>query len=267
MITSGAQEGIDLTARAFLNPGDIVLIEEPSFFPAIQSFRAMGARLMAVPMESDGMDVKMLEQLLIRYHPKLIYTMPTYHNPCGVSMSTAKKVRLLELAARYSVPILEDDPYSELGFRGQAAAPLKTMDKNGNVIYLSSFSKTIYPGLRLGWICADKKLIHHFSSIRQLVDLHSCCISQQIVERFIVNGEMEKYVESIRREYRERRDMMADALKRYAPKGLSWNIPEGGYYLWCRLPDGLSADLLALQAAKNGVAILPGMPAYLSKQK
>ena len=267
MITSGAQEGIDLTARAFLNPGDIVLIEEPSFFPAIQSFRAMGARLMAVPMESDGMDVKMLEQLLIRYHPKLIYTMPTYHNPCDVSMSTAKKVRLLELAARYSVPILEDDPYSELGFRGQAAAPLKTMDKNGNVIYLSSFSKTIYPGLRLGWICADKKLIHHFSSIRQLVDLHSCCISQQIVERFIVNGEMEKYVESIRREYRERRDMMADALKRYAPKGLSWNIPEGGYYLWCRLPDGLSADLLALQAAKNGVAILPGMPAYLSKQK
>ena len=211
--------------------------------------------------------MKMLEQLLIRYHPKLIYTMPTYHNPCGVSMSTAKKVRLLELAARYSVPILEDDPYSELGFRGQAAAPLKTMDKNGNVIYLSSFSKTIYPGLRLGWICADKKLIHHFSSIRQLVDLHSCCISQQIVERFIVNGEMEKYVESIRREYRERRDMMADALKRYAPKGLSWNIPEGGYYLWCRLPDGLSADLLALQAAKNGVAILPGMPAYLSKQK
>lgn len=141
------------------------------------------------------------------------------------------------------------------------------MDKNGNVIYLSSFSKTIYPGLRLGWICADKKLIHHFSSIRQLVDLHSCCISQQIVERFIVNGEMEKYVEFIRREYRERRDMMVDALKQYAPLGLSFAIPDGGYYLWCRLPDGLSADLLASQAAKNGVAILPGMPAYLTKQK
>ena len=267
MIVSGAQEGIDLATRAFVNPGDIVLIEEPSFFPAIQSFRAMGARLMAVPMESDGMDMKILEQLLIRYHPKLIYTMPTYHNPCGVCMSTAKRIRLLELAGKYAIPILEDDPYSELSFEGQTTAPLKTMDKNGNVIYLSSFSKTIYPGLRLGWICADKKLIHHFSSIRQLVDLHSCCISQQIVERFIVNGAMEKYVEFIRREYRERRDMMVDALKQYAPFGFSFAIPDGGYYLWCRLPDGLSADLLASQAAKNGVAILPGMPAYLTKQK
>ena len=159
----------------------------------------MGARLMAVPMEHDGMDVRILEQLLMRYHPKLIYTMPTYHNPCGVTMSTAKRVRLLELAAKYSVPVLEDDPYSELSFEGQTTAPLKSMDTNGNVIYLSSFSKTIYPGLRLGWICADRKLIHHFSGIRQLIDLHSCCISQQIVERFIVNGEMEKYVELIRK--------------------------------------------------------------------
>lgn len=267
MLVSGAQEGIDLAARAFLNPGDIVLIEEPSFFPAIQSFRSMGARLMAVPMEHDGMDVRILEQLLMRYHPKLIYTMPTYHNPCGVTMSTAKRVRLLDLAAKYSVPVLEDDPYSELSFEGQTTAPLKSMDTNGNVIYLSSFSKTIYPGLRLGWICADRKLIHHFSGIRQLIDLHSCCISQQIVERFIVNGEMEKYVELIRKEYRERRDMMVEALNRYAPRGLSWNMPNGGYYLWCRLPDGLSADQLASQAAKNGVAILPGMPAYLTNQK
>ncbi len=139
MLVSGAQEGIDLAARAFLNPGDIVLIEEPSFFPAIQSFRSMGARLMAVPMEHDGMDVRILEQLLMRYHPKLIYTMPTYHNPCGVTMSTAKRVRLLELAAKYSVPVLEDDPYSELSFEGQTTAPLKSMDTNGNVIYLSSF--------------------------------------------------------------------------------------------------------------------------------
>ncbi len=213
MLVSGAQEGIDLAARAFLNPGDIVLIEEPSFFPAIQSFRSMGARLMAVPMEHDGMDVRILEQLLMRYHPKLIYTMPTYHNPCGVTMSTAKRVRLLELATKYSVPVLEDDPYSELSFEGQTTAPLKSMDTNGNVIYLSSFSKTIYPGLRLGWICADRKLIHHFSGIRQLIDLHSCCISQQIVERFIVNGEMEKYVELIRKKLYDNKSIFAGALK------------------------------------------------------
>lgn len=267
MITSGAQQGIDLIARAFINPGDIVLIEEPSFFPAIRSFRSMGAKLMAVPMEEDGMDVDILEQLLTRYRPKLIYTMPAYHNPCGVTMSIPKRVRLLELAGRYGIPVLEDDPYSELNYEGPPVTPLKSMDKSGYVIYLSTFSKTIYPGLRLGWICADKKLISRLSGIRQLMDLHSGCISQQIAERFIVSGELKKYLTLIRREYRERRDIMTDALSRYAPAGLTWNRPEGGYYLWCRLPEGLSSDILVTRAAERGVAILPGTPSYLTPYK
>lgn len=267
MIISGAQQGIDLVARAFINPGDIVLIEEPSFFPAIRSFRAMGAKIMAVPVEEDGMDTEILEQLLARYKPKLIYTMPTYHNPCGVTMSVQKRVRLLELAGRYGVPVLEDDPYSELNYEGPPVSPLKSIDKSGYVIYLSTFSKTIYPGLRLGWICADKKLISRLCGMRQLMDLHSSCISQQIAERFIVSGELEKYLELIRREYRERRNIMADALRRYAPGGLSWNQPEGGYYLWCRLPEGLSSDILVTRAAERGVAILPGTPSYLTHHK
>lgn len=267
MVTSGSQQGIDLVARAFINPGDIVLIEEPSFFPAIQAFHAMGAKLMAVPMEEDGMDVDILEQLLSRYRPKLIYTMPTYHNPCGVTMCTAKRVRLLELANKYAVPILEDDPYSELTYEGETIAPLKSMDRSGYVIYLSTFSKTIYPGLRLGWICANKKLIQQLSDIRQLMDLHSSCISQQIAEHFITSGEMDEYLTFIRGEYCERRDMMSAALSRYAPPGFSWNMPDGGYYLWCKLPDGISAPTLASKAAENGVAILPGTPSYLVKQK
>ena len=127
--------------------------------------------------------------------------------------------------------------------------PLKSMDKSGYVIYLSTFSKTVYPGLRLGWIWANKKLIYRLSNIRQLMDLHSSCISQLIVERFIASGEMEKYLSLIRREYRDGRDIMMDALKTYAPPGLTWNHPDGGYYLWCRLPEGLPADLLAPQAA------------------
>lgn len=267
MILSGSQQGIDLIARAFLNPGDIVIIEEPSFFPAIQSFQMAGAKLMAVPMEEDGMNMNILEQLLSRYQPKLIYTMPAYHNPCGVSMSMPKRIRLLELANRYGVPILEDDPYSELYYEGEAISPLKSMDKSGYVIYLSTFSKTISPGLRLGWMCAGKKLIHELANIRQLVDLHANCISQQIVERFIVSGQMEAYLNSIRKEYRDRRNMMWGALKRYAPPGLSWNSPAGGYYLWCRLPEGLSAESLVPEAARNGVAVLPGMPCFLVKAK
>ena len=145
--------------------------------------------------------------------------------------------------------------------------PLKSMDKSGYVIYLSTFSKTVYPGLRLGWIWANKKLIYRLSNIRQLMDLHSSCISQLIVERFIASGEMEKYLSLIRREYRDGRDIMMDALKTYAPPGLTWNHPDGGYYLWCRLPEGLPADLLATQAAQNGVAVLPGTPFYLPGQK
>lgn len=267
MVVSGAQQGIDLVARAFINPGDIVFIEEPSFFPAIQAFRSLGARLMAIPMEEDGMNLDMLEQLLTRYRPKLIYTMPAYHNPCGVSMSASKRIRFLEPINKYGVPVLEDAPYSELCYEGQAMTPLKSMDKSGYVIYLSTFSKTVYPGLRLGWIWANKKLIYRLSNIRQLMDLHSSCISQLIVERFIASGEMEKYLSLIRREYRDGRDIMMDALKTYAPPGLTWNHPDGGYYLWCRLPEGLPADLLATQAAQNGVAVLPGTPFYLPGQK
>ena len=267
MVLSGSQQGIDLITRAFINPGDLILIEEPSFFPAIQSFRAAGAKIMAVPMENDGMDMEILEQLLSRYRPKFLYTMPAYHNPTGICMSLAKRIRLLELVNKYGIPVLEDDPYGELYFEGQPLSPLKSMDKNGYVMYLSTFSKTISPGLRLGWICTGKKLIHQLCNIRQLADLHSNCISQQVVERFIVSGGMADYLTLIRREYKERRDIMAEALDRYAPPGLSWNIPTGGYYLWCTLPEGVSAEALAQKAAAGGVAILPGMPSYLVTRK
>ena len=180
MVLSGSQQGIDLITRAFINPGDVVIIEEPSFFPAIQAFRLAGAKIMAVPMDGDGMNVEILEQLLARYQPKLIYTMPVFHNPCGVSMSMDRRIRLLELAGRYGIPILEDDPYSELSYEARAMSPLKSMDQNGHVIYLSTFSKTISPGLRLGWMCASKKLISQLSGIRQLTDLHSSCISSRL---------------------------------------------------------------------------------------
>ena len=143
MVLSGSQQGIDLITRAFINPGDVVIIEEPSFFPAIQAFRLAGAKIMAVPMDGDGMNVEILEQLLARYQPKLIYTMPVFHNPCGVSMSMDRRIRLLELAGRYGIPILEDDPYSELYYEAQPMSPLKSMDQDGHVIYLSTCSKTI----------------------------------------------------------------------------------------------------------------------------
>lgn len=258
MVLSGSQQGIDLTARTLINPGDIVVTEEPSFFPALQSFRAAGARVMGVPMTQKGMDLDALEQLLGRYRPKLIYTMPNYHNPCGITMPLEERIRLLELVAKHRVALLEDDPYGELCYDGKSLPTLKSMDKSGFVIYLNTFSKTLYPGLRLGFAVAQPKLLARFAAARQLIDLHANCLSQQIVERFITKGQMAGHIETIGKAYTQRRDEMLGALEKYAPRGLSWNTPQGGYYIWCHLPEGIAARELARAAARKGVAILPG---------
>lgn len=267
MILSGSQQGIDLVARALINPGDIVLIEEPSFFPAIDSFKAAGAKLMGIPMMDDGMDIDVLEQLLQRYHPKLIYTMSTNHNPSGITMSMSKRVRILELISKYRVPLLEDSAYSELCYNGYTIPSLKSMDKSGYVIYINTFSKTVYPGLRLGWMCAHKKLILQLVAIRQLVDIHANSLSQQIIERFIRNRGIDDYIKLVSEEYMQRRDLMIAAFEKYAPQGLLWNKPGGGYYIWCSLPQGISATKLVPKAAEYGVAVLPGTSFFLTRQQ
>lgn len=267
MILSGSQQGIDLVARTLINPGDIVFIEEPSYFPAIDSFKAAGAKLLGIPMMNDGMDVDVLDQLLQRYHPKLIYTMPTYHNPSGITMSMSKRIRILELIDKYRVPTLEDSAYSELCFDGNVLPSLKSMDKSGYIIYINTFSKTVYPGLRLGWLCAHKKLIQQLVAIRQLMDVHSNCLSQQIIERFIRNKGIDDYIKLVCEEYKHRRDIMIEAFEQYAPQGLLWNKPEGGYYIWCSLPQGISATKLVPKAAEYGVAVLPGTSFFLTKQQ
>ena len=169
MVLSGSQQGIDLITRAFINPGDVVIIEEPSFFPAIQAFRLAGAKIMAVPMDGDGMNVEILEQLLARYQPKLIYTMPVFHNPCGVSMSMDRRIRLLELAGRYGIPILEDDPYSELYYEAQPMSPLKSMDQDGHVIYLSTWPEA---GMDVRQQETDIPAVRHTPADRPAFQLH-----------------------------------------------------------------------------------------------
>jgi 2-aminoadipate transaminase len=188
MLLAGSQQGIDLAARVFLDPGDIVVIEEPTYFPAIQIFRAAGARLMSVPVDGDGMRVDVLEQLLARYRPKLIYTVPTYQNPTGTEMSLERRKRLVALAGRYNTVVLEDDAYGDLCYEGVQPPLLKSLDGAGYVIYLSTFSKNVYSGLRLGWMVADARIIRQFSSSKQLTDLHSCSLSQWLVERFVESG-------------------------------------------------------------------------------
>ncbi len=265
MMLAGSQEGIDLAARVFIDPGDIVVLEEPTYFPAIQAFTAVGARVIGIPVDENGMQVEVLEQLLTRYRPKLIYTSPTFQNPSGVSMSGERRRRLIELASRHGIIVLEDDAYGDLCYEGTPLPMLKSYDSEGYVIYLSTFSKNIYPGLRLGWITAHRTIINRFASARKIIDLHSNSLSQWIVERFINSGALEEHLIKICKEYKMRRDLMYNALEKYAPGGMRWNRPAGGYYIWCRLPDGLSANNLIAKAAEHRVAFIPGSPFFATQ--
>ncbi|SFG55734.1 DNA-binding transcriptional regulator, MocR family, contains an aminotransferase domain [Desulfotomaculum arcticum] len=266
MLLSGSQQGIDLAARVILDPGDIVVVEEPSFFPAIQAFKTIGARVIGIPIDDKGMRIDVLEQLLQRYRPKLVYTIPTFQNPSGTEMELDRRKRLVELAYKYRVLIVEDDAYGGLCYEGHSLPLLKSMDNDGYVIYLSTFSKNVYPGLRLGWIVAHKKVVKQFAAVKQIMDLHSNSLSQWIIERFITSGSFESHIHKVCREYRVRRDAMYDALSQYAPKDLIWNRPRGGYYIWCKLPEGVSASKLISKAAERKVAFVPGTPFFASGQ-
>ena len=266
MMLAGSQQGIDLAARVFLDPGDIVVIEEPTYFPAMQVFKAAGARVMTVPVDGDGMRVDILEQLLGRYWPKLIYTNPTYHNPTGTVLSAERRRKLVALAAQHNVAVLEDDAYGDLCYEERQPPLLKALDRDGYVMYLSTFSKNVYSGLRLGWMIADRKLIKKLSSAKMLTDLHSSSLSQWLVERFITDGGMAAHLKKICAEYAEKRDLLLAALGRYAPAEMSWEKPGGGYYIWCRLPEGVSATALVTRAAERKVTFIPGGPFFFSEK-
>lgn len=258
MILSGSQQGLDLAARVFLDPGDVIVVEEPSFFSALQVFRAAGARVMGVPVDEGGMRLEVLEPLLMRTKPKLIYTLPTFQNPSGVTMGLERRVRLLELAYRYQVPVLEDDPYGELRYEGGAVPPLKALDQYGYVIYLSTFSKILFPGLRVGWLAATRPVVRQFALAKQLVDLHSGSLSQQLLDRFARQGLLLSHLQTVRQDYLSRRNIMLEALEQNTPPGFSWNRPEGGLYLWCRLPERIASSRLMARAADQRVSFVPG---------
>lgn len=265
LVTSGSQQVLDLAARVFIEPGDAVIVEEPSYIGALLTFRRAQARLIGVPTDQDGMRVDILEEVLARRRPKFIYTLPTYQNPSGAVMTLERRRRLLELAYRHQAPILEDDPYSELHYEGEAPPSLAALDQHGYVMHLSSFSKVLFPGLRVGYLIAPRPVIRQLALAKQSVDLHSNTPGQFILERFLRDGHLARHLRAVRAEYAERRDTMEAALRREAPAGVSWNRPSGGFYFWLRLPDSIpSARLLAL-ASERRVAFLPGAACFPSE--
>jgi DNA-binding transcriptional MocR family regulator len=262
LVTTGSQQAIDLIARVLLEPGDSVVVEEPSYFGALNVFRQAEARLLGVPVDRNGMRTDLLESVLQRYRPKFIYTLPTYQNPSGALLSLERRRQLLELAHRFRVPVVEDDIYHDFSYEDEPPPTLKALDDAGFVIYVSSFSKVLSPGLRIGWMVAPRPLLHHLVMAKQLTDLHSPTLSQLVIERLLTSGEFLRHVRSLRETYVRRRDAMAEALRAEAPEGVSWTKPAGGFYFWCRLPDVPQAGLLA-RAGEERVSYLPGAPCFV----
>ncbi|KAB7787626.1 aminotransferase-like domain-containing protein [Bifidobacterium cebidarum] len=266
MVLSGSEQGIDLCVRAFINPGDCVLVEQSTFFPALQAFRSADARIVGVPMDEYGMRTDLLEGYCARFHPKFIYTIPTFQNPTGSTMPAERRSELIDVARKYQCLVIEDDAYGELWYGpanrkaddNERPIPLKGMENGGYVIYLSTFSKTVTSGLRTGWIVADPHVIGRLAALRRMVDQHTSTSSQRICLELLKEGRIAEHVRTLTDTYRKRRDLTDRALRRHAPQGMHWNVPEGGYYIWATLPEGVrSLDVLD-RCRAQGVTFMPG---------
>ncbi|MCG6962897.1 MAG: PLP-dependent aminotransferase family protein [Acidobacteria bacterium] len=258
LVLSGSQQGLDLVVRALVDPGDVVVVEEPTYVGMLPVLRGAQARVVGVPVDEDGMRTDLLATVLEHQRPKLIYTLPTFQNPSGAEMALRRRRELLELAARHRVPVLEDDPYSELRYDGSPVPSLKALDRNGQVIYLSTVSKLLFPGLRLGLLVAPRPVVRQLALLKQGSDLHASSVGQLLLDRFLSDGHYEPYLRRLRVAYSQRRDAMDAALEAGKAMGVRWKRPRGGFYYWCRLPDGVERSRLLAAASDVGVAFLPG---------
>lgn len=273
LITTGAQQALDLIAKLLLNPGDRVAMEAPTYLGAIQAFSAFEAQFLTVSMDDDGMRLDELEAVL-RSGPKFLYVLPNFQNPSGVTLSLARRRRLVELAAHYGVPIVEDDPYGQLRYEGDHLPPLVVLDAeyhgcaqgerslHGDVIYLGTLSKTLAPGLRIGFIVAPAEVIRRAVQLKQSADLHSSTLTQRIAAETARGGFLDRHVRLIRAVYGARRDAMLEACGRHFPPGVRWTHPQGGLFLWATLPAGVDTTELLKDALAQNVAFVPGAPFF-----
>jgi len=258
LITTGATQSLDLIARAFIEPDDAVVVEMTTPLGAYQRFHDARARLIGVPLDGGGMRTEALADELSRHRLKFIYTLPTFQNPTGLILEPTRRIEVLRLAGEYGVPVIEDDPYSALSYDGPAPPPLKALDEHGHVIYLGTFSKMLFPGLRLGWVVAPRPVVERLARIKQGTDLFTGTLAQGIALHYLRSVDWQSYLDKLRAAYRLRRDTMVQALRRYGPPGLRWRTPQGGFYLWVNLPEGCPARRLLAEAGRAGVAFLPG---------
>jgi 2-aminoadipate transaminase len=258
LVLGGSQLALYLISRVLLQPGDSVVVEVPSYINTLGIFHAAGVRVVPAPVDQYGLQVEGLSEVFLRYRPKLLFTVPSFHNPLGVTLSLERRHQLLQLAARHQVGIVEDDPYAELRSAGEALPTLKALDPGGYVIYISSFSKSVTPGLRLAWLAASPAVVERIAASRGTLDFRAALLNQWVMDAFLREGYMEKHLQTLLPILRNKRDVLAAALQQSMPKGVSWHVPEGGYHLWCSLPRPLRARRLLAEVARDGVAFIPG---------
>jgi len=258
LITSGAIQGLYLVVETLLSPNDLVVMETPTAMNALWTFRAAEVKIIDIPVDEEGMRVDILENVLSRQKIKAIYTVPTFQNPSGTVLSLARRRVLLEMAHKYRIPIIEDDPYSQLYFDHKPPPSLKALDTQDIVIHLGTFSKILFPGFRIGWVCAPKQVIRHMTPLKQIMDLSSNTLEQCAFAELLKQGLMEKHLAKIRKVYAKKKDLMIQALSKCCSSTLSWNEPEGGFYLWCRLMNGLNSSDLLSETSNEKVAFMEG---------
>lgn len=264
VITSGSQQGLSLLAQIFLNPGDVVLVESPTYLGAINAFKLCGPEFVEVPTDDKGIIPEELEKILAKYgdRVRMMYVIPEFQNPTGITWPMERRKAFMDIINRYDFPVLEDDPYGELRFDGDKVPSLKSMDTKGNIIFLGSFSKILMPGLRIAWMVADPVIIDKVVKLKQAVDLQSSSFGQRQTSFFIDMYDLDAHVAKIKELYKKRRNLMCDSMKEYFPKGITFTYPEGGLFTWVTLPEGMDAKELMPKVLAKNVAYVPGGPFY-----
>jgi 2-aminoadipate transaminase len=265
LITTASQQGLELISKVFIDPGDTVIVEMPSYLGGLNAFTSYRANLVSIPLDDEGMRIDILRERLKELNdadrlPKFIYTVPDFQNPAGVTLSTDRRTKLLEICYQYDLPLVEDTPYRELRFEGESPPDLLSLDDRGHIISLHTFSKILFPGMRLGWALGSKDIIDKMELAKQSMDLCTPSFTQSIVLRYIERGLLDLQIQRIIKVYHKKRDIMLQALETHMPKveGISWTHPQGGLFLWVTLPDEIDTEEMFAEAVEKDVAYVLG---------
>ena len=263
LVTAGSQQGLDFSARVFLNPGDVILVESPSYVGALNAFNACEPTYVEVPTDDYGMIPEELERILATTeNVKLIYVIPDFQNPSGKTWSMKRREHFMELINKYEIPVIEDNPYGDLRFEGEYLPSLKSMDTKDLVIFLGTLSKVFCPGLRIGWVCAPAEILAKYNFVKQGADLQVSSFDQMLASKFMDMYDLNEHVEKIKAVYKVRRDLMLKTMEETFPAGVTWTKPEGGLFTWVTLPEGVDAGKIAPKLLEQNVAYVPGGAFY-----